>query len=68
MNDAVEDQLINMGKHLLKIHKHRMSVNDNKQINLSDTNGVIDLGVVNIKVQTHTANLKLENTKDFQVS
>ncbi|KAL0276782.1 UNVERIFIED_CONTAM: hypothetical protein PYX00_004283 [Menopon gallinae] len=64
MNDVVEDQLINMGKHLLKIHKDKL--NASKEPSLSDTNGRIDLAHMNISIPTYVINLKMENSKDFQ--
>lgn len=68
MNEVVEDQLINMGKHLIKIHKHKMAACDSKQLNLSETNGKIDLALLAVSAPTHTAHLKLENMKEFHVS
>lgn len=65
MNDVTEDQLINMGKHLLKIHKDKLNIS--KEPSLSDTNGRIDLAQINISIPTHVINLKAENSKDFQV-
>ena len=67
MNDLVEDQLISMGKHLLKMHKHKMFFNDDKQINLSETNGKLDLSLLNVTINSHCVNLKTDVQKEFQV-
>ncbi|EEB17192.1 Phosphoinositide 3-kinase regulatory subunit, putative [Pediculus humanus corporis] len=66
MNDLVEDQLISMGKHLLKMHKHKMFFNDDKQINLSETNGKLDLSLLNVTINSHCVNLKTDVQKEFQ--
>lgn len=68
MNDLVEDQLINMGNHLLKIHKHKMTANDDKLINLSETNGKLDLAQINVTVNAHCVSFKADNSKEYQVS
>lgn len=68
MNDLVEDKIINMGKHLLKTHKLKLAVNDSNKINLSETNGKMDLALMNVRVNTHCVNLKVpENPKEIHV-
>ncbi|KAK6633048.1 hypothetical protein RUM43_012791 [Polyplax serrata] len=66
MNDLVEDQLISMGKHLLKMHKHKAIANEGKLVNLSETNGRLNLALLNVAVNAHCASLKTENPKEYQ--
>jgi len=64
----MQDQLLTMARHLLKISQHRQTYRKaQKNIDLYETCGKMELTLVLPKVKTHSAVLEAEPSKDSQV-
>lgn len=68
MNEVVEDKLINMSRHLIKTNKQKSSSSCFTNLNLSETNGRIELSKLRLNIVSHSVPLTIETGKEFHVS
>ena len=67
LTEQVEDQLLEMGKHLIKINRHKLHASCFNSYNLSETNGRIDLSRHRLNLSRHSHMLASDTNVDCSV-
>lgn len=66
-DDAAQDKVLMMSKHLFKIHQQRLVSQQPDNIDLYETGGRLELNQLNLNVPTHVVVFKPQENREFQV-